>query len=119
MSRAPLTEETRRFLRRFGDVVRTLRRDAGLLQEQLAARMETVGARVGEIERGEVDTSLSRARTIAVALGLPLSGLLRRVELAADPVAVDQLRDRLRDAIRKLAPADLELLATLVRRLLA
>ncbi len=118
MSRAPLTDEVRRYLRAIGTTLRDLRREAGLLQEQVAARAGTVGARVGEIERGDVDTSLSRLRALSIALGLPLSAFFRRVELAADPRAVEALRDEAREAIRRLARDDLDLAAALLRRLL-
>lgn len=119
MSRAPLTADVRRYLATIGTTLRDLRREAGLLQEQIAVRTGTVGARVGEIERGEVDTSLSRLRALAIALGLPLSAFFRRVELAADPRAAEAMRDQVREAIRRLGHDDLDLVAAFVRRLLA
>ena len=119
MSRAPLTEEVRRYLATIGATLRDLRRQANLLQEQIAVRAGTVGARIGEIERGEVDTSLSRLRALAIALGLPLSAFFRRVEMAADPRAVEMLRDQVREAIRRLGSDDLDLVAAVVQRLLA
>jgi len=118
MSRAPLTEDARRFLRHFGETLRDLRRETHLLQEQLAARAGTVGARVGEIERGNVDTSLSRAWTLARVLGLSLSAVFQRVELASmDGRARDEIRARVIAEVRRLAPADLDLVASVVRRL--
>ena len=118
MSRAPLTVDARRFLAALGETIRDLRREAHLLQEHVAARAGTVGSRVGEIERGQVDTSISRLRALATVIGLPLSALFRRVELADDPAAVEALRGSVREAIRSLRRDDLDLVAAIVRRLL-
>jgi len=118
MSRTPLTPDARAFLRRFGDAVRDARRAAGLLQEQLAARMDAAGQRIGSVERSDADTFLSRVFTIARALGVPLSVLVRRAEVAGmDERALDEIRDRIRAAVRRLSAADLDLVDAIVRRL--
>ena len=115
MSRRPLEDEEREFLRQLGDTIREIRREQGLLQEQLGARSGVTGSRVGEIERGIVDTSISRVWAIAEALGMSPAVLLRRKELLKqDERTVDEARGRLVTAIKKLPPQDLELLTQLV-----
>ena len=115
MSKRPLEEEEREFLRQLGETIREVRREQGLLQEQLGARSGVTGSRVGEIERGIVDTSISRVWAIAEALGMSPAVLLRRKELLKhDARAVDEARVKLVAAIKKLPPQDLDLLTQLV-----
>lgn len=119
MSRTPLTDDARRFLRDLGDAIRAARREAKMKQFQAGAAASMDDTRWGEVERGAVDTSVSRVRAMARAVGLPLSALLRRVEVAArDERAVEAARDALREAIRRLDGDDLDLLSAIVRRLL-
>ena len=118
MSRSPLTDDAKRFLRDLGETIRAARREAGLKQAQAGARVGIDDARWGEVERGAVDTSVSRVRAMARAVGVPLAALLRRVDVAGrDDRAVEAMRERLREAIRGLAADDLDLLAAIVRRL--
>lgn len=119
MSRAPLTDDAKRFLRDLGEAIRIARREVGLKQSQAGARAGIDDARWGEVERGAVDTSVSRVRAMTRAVGVPLVALLQRVEAAGRDVrAVEALREGLRDAIRDVAADDLDLLAAIVRRLL-
>ena len=83
MPRSARKKGTSRFLKQLGETVRTARRERKLLQEQLGARSGVAGSRVGEIERGEVDTSISRVKAIADALEMPLSEFFKRLELAS------------------------------------
>jgi ribosome-binding protein aMBF1 (putative translation factor) len=62
--------------RRFGDVVRQLRRSRGWSQERLAGRAELNRSYMGEIERAAVMPSLATADKLAQALELPLSELI-------------------------------------------
>src|SRR2546425_776535 len=64
---------TRDFLLRLGATIRALRRQQGLRQGQLGARAGIQGSRIGEIERGAVNTSITRVRSIASGLGVPAS----------------------------------------------
>lgn len=119
MTRARLSPEARAFLRLFGDVLRGLRKEAGLGQEQLAVRAGLAPNRIGEIERAAVDPALSRLWTVARALGLAPSAILRRVELAsADARTLDETRARVVEGVRRLSAVDLDLVGAIVRRLL-
>lgn len=119
MSRAPLTDDARRFLRDLGEVIREARRELGLKQAQAGARVGVDDARWGEVERGNVDPGVSRVRLMAGALGLTLSALVGRAEASRrDDRAVEAMREGLREAIRGIAADDLDLLAAIVRRLL-
>lgn len=67
-------------LARLGIVVRRIRIDLRLSQEQLAERVGLHRTYVGGIERGERNISIRSLERLAAALDLPMSGLLRRVE---------------------------------------
>lgn len=64
----------------FGQVLRTLRRDAGLTQEQLAFAAEVERNFVSLIERGVNQPSVRTVFKLAQALGLPASTMIRLVE---------------------------------------
>src|SRR5438552_8977652 len=118
MSRKRLHEHGRLFLRQLGAAIRDLRREQGLLQEHLAARSGVSGSRIGEIERGLVDTSVSRVWSIARGLGLTPSQVLRRWELRMrDERATEALRAELIGAIPLLRPPEVALVAHLVETL--
>jgi transcriptional regulator with XRE-family HTH domain len=65
---------------RFGEVVRRLRRTAGLSQEGLADRCGLHRTYIGSIERGEKTVTIATAHKLAQAFGLRLWQLLKRVE---------------------------------------
>lgn len=114
-----MSPEARAFLRRFGDTLRGLRKEAGIGQEQLAARAGMPPNRVGEIERASGDPALSRLWTLARAFGIAPSTILRRVELdGADDRALDETRARIMEGVRRLSAVDLDLVGAIVRRLL-
>lgn len=71
----------------FGQVLRELRRDAGLSQEQLAFAAEIERNFVSLIERGVNQPSIRIIFKLAQALGLPPSKMILLVEekLASDP----------------------------------
>ena len=64
----------------FGQVLRTLRRDAGLTQEQLALAAEVERNFVSLIERGVNQPSVRTVFKLAQALGVPASTMIRLVE---------------------------------------
>jgi transcriptional regulator with XRE-family HTH domain len=64
----------------FGLVVKQLREELGVSQEQLAARAELNRTYVGEVERAKAMPSLATIEKIARAFGLPVSQLLSRCE---------------------------------------
>lgn len=118
MARRPLSDAERAFLRELGHTIREVRREQGLLQEQLGARSGVTGSRIGEIERGSVDTSVTRIFAIADALGLSPAALLHRKELLAqDERTTEEARARVATALRRLSAEDIELLGQLVSAL--
>ena len=118
MPRSRPDRATRDFLRQIGAAIRALRRERGLIQEQLGARTGVTGSRIGEIERGRVNTSITRIRTIAAALGVSPSVLLRRQELDAQGARVtEEARAALVRAVGKMPPHDLDLLSQVLFRI--
>ncbi|MEH0650647.1 helix-turn-helix transcriptional regulator [Streptomyces scabiei] len=57
----------------FGDRLRTARREAGLTQEQLAARAGMDRSAVSELERGQRDVRLATLLRIESVLGADLA----------------------------------------------
>ena len=68
------------FARRFGEVVRTHRRAAGLTQEQLAEKADLASKMISLVERFERNPSLNVADSIAQGLGVPLWQLVREAD---------------------------------------
>lgn len=62
---------------RFGARIRELRKEAGLSQEELAARCQLDRTYIGGIERGERNVSLRNIAVLAEALGVDISELTR------------------------------------------
>jgi transcriptional regulator with XRE-family HTH domain len=63
------------FLKRFGENLRRLRESKGLSQEELYFRANLSKNQVGNIERGEVNTTISTAYALAQALEIKVSEL--------------------------------------------
>jgi|SRR5665213_422310 len=70
------------FPRHFGEAVRAAREALGISQEELAARSKLHRTYVAGVERGIRNPSLNSIMKIAEGLGLPTSGLFRRMESA-------------------------------------
>lgn len=68
----------------FGSVVRELRQGAGLSQEAFASHCQLHRTYIGAVERGEKNVTIATAKTIATALGIPLSQLIQYVEHKLD-----------------------------------
>ncbi len=66
--------------RRFGEVVRTHRKAAGLTQEQLAEKADLASKMISLVERFERNPSLNVADSIAQGLGVPLWELIREAD---------------------------------------
>jgi transcriptional regulator with XRE-family HTH domain len=60
-----------------GETIRTYRKRAGLTQEKLAERADLHHNFIGEVERGNMEISLSSLLKIAKALGVRVRDLLR------------------------------------------
>ncbi len=80
MVRKPLAQQ-------FGNVIRRLRLDKGLSQEEFADLCGLHRTYIGSIERGEKIVTIDTAAKLAQALGLPLSQLF--VQLEADTKTAD------------------------------
>jgi transcriptional regulator with XRE-family HTH domain len=66
--------------RQFGALIRELRLEAQLSQEEFADRCELHRTYIGSIERGEKTITIETAYKIAKALGMPLSYIFQRLE---------------------------------------
>ena len=64
----------------FGLVIRQLREEQGLSQEELGNRTGLHRNHVGQVERGELSPTLMSVDVLADALGLPPSELVARAE---------------------------------------
>lgn len=64
-------------LKKFGEKVRTERRQLGLSQEDLAERADVHRTYIGMIERAEKNITLENIEKIAKALKIPLYELLK------------------------------------------
>ncbi len=65
------------FLKRFGENLRRLRELKGLSQEELYFKANLSKNQVGNIERGEVNTTISTANALAQALRVDLPELFQ------------------------------------------
>ena len=65
-----------KILTKFGDRVRTLRKEKSISQEKLAELADLHRTYVGDVERGERNISLINIEKIARALKIPLSKLM-------------------------------------------
>jgi len=63
-------------IKAFGERVRFIRIEKGLTMEKLAAQCDMEYKQLARIEGGQVNTSISRAVSIAVALGVDIRELL-------------------------------------------
>ena len=70
-------------LRAFGAAVRSLRKELGLSQEELAHRCELDRTYIGGVERGERNVSLLNIHAIAKALEIAVSDLMVASERVA------------------------------------
>lgn len=69
-----------RVLKKFGRSLADLRQQAGLTQEELAARSGLHRTYVGSVERGERNPTVTSVVAIAKGLGCPVSRLMRSVD---------------------------------------
>ncbi|MCP9762983.1 helix-turn-helix domain-containing protein [Lacihabitans soyangensis] len=64
-------------LKKFGANLKRLRESKGLSQEELCFKSGLSKNQIGNIERGEVNTTISTLAAIGLALELPASDLLK------------------------------------------
>jgi len=65
--------------RKLGDKIRHYRKQAGLTQEQLAEKADLHHNFIGEVERGNMETSLTSLLRIAKALGVRVRELVDEI----------------------------------------
>ena len=65
-----------RVLTAFGEALRKFRLDAGLSQEELAARAELHRTYVGDVERGERNVTIATIEKLAKALRVGMKDLI-------------------------------------------
>jgi transcriptional regulator with XRE-family HTH domain len=70
-----INNRDKELLKRFGEHLRTIRKNAGLSQQELELKAEISKNQVGNIERGEVNITLVTATRISQALKMSLSDL--------------------------------------------
>jgi transcriptional regulator with XRE-family HTH domain len=70
----------RTLVSRFPDVLRELRQEKGFSQEELAERAGLHRTYISQIERGVKSPTLRSLELISVALELPLSTIVKRLE---------------------------------------
>jgi DNA-binding XRE family transcriptional regulator len=63
----------------FGDTIRVYRKEAGITQEKLAELADVHHNFIGEVERGNMDCSLSSMVKIAKALGVRVRDLVAKI----------------------------------------
>lgn len=76
MQKSIYTDQQRRFL----DLLRQVRREAGLTQTQLAERLGTLQSRITDYERGLRRMDLMELRQVCEAVDVPLLEFVRRFE---------------------------------------
>jgi transcriptional regulator with XRE-family HTH domain len=72
--------ERKLLAKRFGAVIRRLRNDAGLSQEDFADACDLHRTYIGAIERGEKTVTIETADKLARALQIPISRLFQYLE---------------------------------------
>ena len=63
-----INNRDKEYLKAFGENLRKLREEKGLSQHQLALKAEINKNQIGNIERGEVNTTISTLRVVAIVL---------------------------------------------------
>jgi len=66
--------------RHFLELLRSVRKEAGLTQQELAVRMNTLQSRITDYERGVRRLDLMELRQVCEAVGVPLVEFVRRFE---------------------------------------
>jgi transcriptional regulator with XRE-family HTH domain len=73
------SEEARRVMVQIGRNIRAERARAGLRQEEVAHLAQMGTAQLARMERGEVDSGITKYVRVARALGVPVTTLLQGV----------------------------------------
>lgn len=65
---------------KFGDVIRELRKERNLSQEELADKADVHRTYIGMIERGEKNITLENIQKLAKALNVSLKSIFEKLE---------------------------------------
>ena len=106
---------TQSLTHKLGDKIRTLRKRAGLTQEQLAEDAEISPNFIGYIERGQRAVSIKTLERIAKALNVTPRNLFEFSEGDIDESTFEALLEELRKCSRK----DVEMLALFVGHMMS
>ncbi|MFH6947319.1 helix-turn-helix domain-containing protein [Flavobacterium sp. FlaQc-51] len=72
-----LNEKDKKYLREFGENLKTIRTAKNLTQQNLADILEVEISQVSRIERGKINTSVINIKKIAVALEIDAGELFK------------------------------------------
>lgn len=72
-----LNEKDKKYLREFGENLKTIRTKKNLTQQNLADILEVEISQVSRIERGKINTSVINIKKIAVALEIDAGDLFK------------------------------------------
>lgn len=74
-----LPVQRRHYRKAFGEAIRVYRKRAGLTQEKLAERADMHHNFIGEVERGNMECSLTSIVKISKALGVRVKDLVAKI----------------------------------------
>ena len=63
------------YIKKFGENLRTLRISQKMSQEVMAYTADIPISQVGRIERGEINTTISTVKALAISLNIPVTDL--------------------------------------------
>jgi len=107
----------RDYAKLIGENIRTLRRDRGLSQEQLALRAEINASYMGQVERGEKNPTIDVLGKISQALQIPLEKLVHIEELSLPSAVADGYADKIAHQINGLSLKEQEAVYKFVKQL--
>lgn len=93
--------DIRDFCARFGAAILARRKQLKITQEELASRIGTDQANISRLENGEQGFSVETLLSLAAALALPVSELLRRTESENDQAFSEAIDDLAAARIRE------------------
>jgi len=101
-----------------GENIRTLRKERGLSQEQLALRADINTSYMGQVERGEKNPTIDVLSKIAMALHLPLEKLVQFDSRIGTEAGSDDFADKIAHQINGLTLKEQEAVYKFVKQLI-
>lgn len=96
-----------------GLVLAKARKEHGLTQEELAARIGTGASQINRYEKGDADPSLAVAKRLKEALGVPVDDFLLEDEANTSTPRVEAMNETERALLRAYRHNDLQNLLSL------